>query len=32
LHLTSCNFAGPDGEGLEIISVRLGAMYDMDDV
>ena len=32
LHETSCYFAGPDGERLEIISDPLGAMYDMDDV
>ncbi|MEL6890823.1 MAG: VOC family protein [Actinomycetota bacterium] len=32
VHETSCYFAGPDGERLEIISDPLGAMYDLDDV
>ena len=32
IHRTSCYFAGPDGERLEIISDPLGTMYDMDDV
>ncbi|MEM1332680.1 MAG: VOC family protein [Actinomycetota bacterium] len=31
-HETSCYFAGPDGERLELISDPLGAMYDLDDV